>query len=248
VPSVGRGSTAGNVARAVEGADEIGGARCGIVTFRHHVRRLQFLRTDALTHCALTAIHRGAGRRFPRIRAGALLALREGMAIVLRKQLPHAEVSEQIIEGFHEVVRELGCGFGEKVCQRALYIVLVDRGLTVESDAPLEVRFRGRRIGRFFADLIVNDAILLDVKALPTLDNYATAQILNYLRVLGGGVGFLMNFGRQPTYKRFVVGDPTNSLPLLAQMPRRSSVVASVAGGAGQGQATCGETPAAEEY
>ena len=55
----------------------------------------------------------------------------------------------------------------------------------------------------------------MEVKAAATIENYAQAQILNYLKAAGGGVGLLLNFGRQAIFKRFVMGDPTNSLPAL---------------------------------
>ena len=129
--------------------------------------------------------------------------------------LPHSELTEQIIRGFHDVVHELGCGFSEKVQQRALAIVLEDRGLRVETGLGLTVEFRSKLIGTFYPDLIVDRTILIEVKATTSIDDSAVAQILNYLKAAGGGVGLLLNFGRKPECKRFVVGDPANSLPRL---------------------------------
>ena len=80
---------------------------------------------------------------------------------------------------------------------------------------PLQVHFRGHMIGSFFADLIVDRTVLIEVKATATMENYAIAQTLNYLKVAGGGVGLLLNFGRKPESKRLVMGDPFNSLPAL---------------------------------
>jgi GxxExxY protein len=62
-------------------------------------------------------------------------------------------------------------------------------------------------IGTFWADLVVDGAVLVEVKALPELDDRAVAQLLNYLRVAGGGVGLLLNFGRRPQFSRKVMGD-----------------------------------------
>ena len=136
-------------------------------------------------------------------------------------QLPHAELTEQIIRGFHDVVHELGCGFSERVHQRALAIVLRARGLTVDAEPTLNVVFRGELIGTFHPDLIVDRRILVEVKATGAIDDFARAQILNYLKAAGGGIGLLLNFGRRPECKRFVVGDPYNSLPLLqAALPK----------------------------
>lgn len=129
--------------------------------------------------------------------------------------LPHADLTEKIIRGFHDVVHELGCGFSEKVHQKALFIALRDKGLQVELGPALTVSFRGELIGTFYPDLIVNRLILVEVKATTAIDDFAKAQILNYLKVAGGGVGLLLNFGRRAECRRFVVGDPNDSLPLL---------------------------------
>ncbi len=130
-------------------------------------------------------------------------------------RLPHAAITELILHAFHDVVHELGCGFSEKVHQRALFIALRDRGVPVEANVPLTVRFRGELIGSFFVDLVVDRKVLIEVKAMATLDDFAKAQILNYLRAAGGGVGLLLNFGRHPESKRFVMGNPEDSLPNL---------------------------------
>ena len=68
-------------------------------------------------------------------------------------------------------------------------IVLEESGLQVLREAPLEVWFRGRSIGTFYADLIVNGTVLIEIKASATIEGYAVAQTLNYLKVAGGGVG-----------------------------------------------------------
>ena len=94
-------------------------------------------------------------------------------------------------------------------------IALEEAGLRVHEEAPLAVHFRGRCIGSFRADLIVEDTVLVEIKAATALENYAVSQILNYLKVAGGGVGLLLNFGRKPEFKRYMVGDPDVLLPLL---------------------------------
>ena len=110
-----------------------------------------------------------------------------------------------------------GIGFAEKVCVRALVIALRETGLSVLTEVQLHVPFRGELIGDFYADIVVNGTILVEVKASGQIEDYARAQILNYLRCAGGGVGLLLNFGKRPEFKRFVVGDPHNSLPQLRQ-------------------------------
>jgi GxxExxY protein len=130
--------------------------------------------------------------------------------------LPHADITEQIIGAFYEVHRELGYGFSESVYRRALCVVLRQRGCEAIEERILSVTFRGVVIGTFSADLVVNGIILVEVKASNAIERYAEAQILNYLKAAGGGIGLLLNFGKEPTYKRFVMGDnPANSLPAL---------------------------------
>jgi GxxExxY protein len=129
--------------------------------------------------------------------------------------LAHAEFSGRILACFYDVASSLGHGFSEAVLERALSIALEDAGLRVDRRVALEVSFRGRPIGLFFADLIVERTILIEVKATATIENYAVAQTLNYLKAAGGGVALLLNFGRKAESKRLVMGDPWNSLPAL---------------------------------
>ena len=88
-------------------------------------------------------------------------------------------------------------------------------GHHVAEEVPLEVVFHGTVIGTFKADLVVDDVVLVEVKATPTIEPYNEAQLLNYLKAAGGGVGLLLNFGRSAAFKRRVSGDPYNSLPNL---------------------------------
>ena len=129
--------------------------------------------------------------------------------------LPHGETTGAIIEGFHETHNELGSGFHEKVSRNALAIVLRSKGLRVAIEVPLEVRFRGQVIGKFFTDMVVNETVLVEIKGATRIEPYAEAQLLNYLKAAGGGVGLLLNFGRTPQHKRMVMGDPLNSLPYV---------------------------------
>ncbi len=145
---------------------------------------------------------------------------------------PHWDLTETIIGGFYETANELGPGYPERVNQRSLQIVLIDRGLDAKIDVPISVFFRGKLVGRFFADLIVNDTVLIEVKTLATIDEaHAEKQILNYLRCAGGGIGFLVNFGKSVTFKRYAMGDLTNCLPRLRE--RGSATVGRRPTGAG---------------
>ena len=129
--------------------------------------------------------------------------------------LAHSGVTGEVLRSFFDVYRELGYGFSEVVCRRALALALRAAGLEAIEEVPLEVHFRGALIGRFYADVIVSGVVLVEIKATATLEGYAQAQLLNYLRAAGGGVGMLLNFGREPTFRRLVLGSVESSLPQL---------------------------------
>jgi GxxExxY protein len=141
------------------------------------------------------------------------------MAEADKVEFPHGSITGRIIAGLFEVFRELGYGFSEVVYRRALAIALRAAGLNVRELAPLQVWFRGAVIGTFEADLVVENTVIVEVKAAAAIDAYAEAQVLNYLKCAGGGVGMVVNFGRRPDFKRMVMGDAANSLPLLDQSP-----------------------------
>src|SRR5438045_3269539 len=106
-----------------------------------------------------------------------------------RRALYHSELTEQIIGAFYEVYSELGAGFLESVYETALSIALVERGLRVVRQAPIEVWFHGRRVGLFRADIVVESAVLLELKAARALESAHTAQLLNLLRATSVEVG-----------------------------------------------------------
>jgi len=129
--------------------------------------------------------------------------------------LAHGEITDVILGSFWEIVRELGYGFNEHIYRRALAIVIREKGHHVLEEVAFEVSFRGTVIGAFRADIVVDRVVLVEVKSTPTLEPYNEAQLLNYLKAAGGGVGLLLNFGRTAAFKRCVSGDPQNSLPNL---------------------------------
>ena len=132
-------------------------------------------------------------------------------------ELPHADLTRTIIGALYETANELGPGYGERVHTRALQIVLIEKGLKAEIDVRIRVFFRRKLVGRFFADMIVNDTVLLEIKRKPELEPKDDAQILNYLTCAGGGIGLLVNFGASVTFRRFAKGDLTNCLPKLRE-------------------------------
>ena len=114
------------------------------------------------------------------------------------------DLTEKIIGVFYEVYNELGHGFLESVYESAMALALSQAGLNVERQSPLQVRFRGAVVGDFRADMLVERAILLELKAGRDLDPSHEAQLLNYLRASEIEIGLLLNFGPKPQFKRLV--------------------------------------------
>jgi GxxExxY protein len=99
--------------------------------------------------------------------------------------LLYEELSRQILAACFEVSNELGAGFLESVYHRALIIALRQKGLKVDSEMPLTVTFRGQVVGQFSADLLVEDKIIIELKAVSTLAPEYSAQVINYLKGTG---------------------------------------------------------------
>jgi len=114
----------------------------------------------------------------------------------------HADVSEKIIQAFFKVYNALGYGFSEKVYQNALVIELLALGLLVECQKQIPVYYAGQLVGEYFADVMVNGVVMLELKAVQRLLEEHEAQLLNYLKATPVEVGLLLNFGPSPTFKR----------------------------------------------
>lgn len=121
-------------------------------------------------------------------------------AELLEKELVYA-----ITGCVYEVYRELGHGFLEKVYENALRQELVSQGFAVQSQVPLAVTYKGETVGDYFADLIVNDRVVIELKAQEKLHKAGEAQLLNYLKATGKKIGLLVDFSYpKATVKRFV--------------------------------------------
>lgn len=118
--------------------------------------------------------------------------------------LLHEEITRGVLVTFFEVYNELGMGFLESVYQAALTRALVERGLHVDQQVPIEVFFRHAAIGRFYADLVVEDRVIVEVKAVRTLAPVHASQLMHYLRATAMEVGLLVNFGPVPQHKRMI--------------------------------------------
>jgi GxxExxY protein len=118
--------------------------------------------------------------------------------------MKHQLVTEQIIKIFYEVYNELGYGFAEKVYQNAFFIALQEAGFDVAAHSNIKVWFREQIVGEYFADIIVNTVVILELKAGEVLLEEHEAQLLNYLRCTKIEVGLLLNFGKRPEIRRKV--------------------------------------------
>jgi len=116
------------------------------------------------------------------------------------------ELTYQIRGAVFEVNRILGSGFLEKVYEKALIIELLVRGLRAESQVPIEVIYKGEVVGEYFADIVVEGQVIIELKAVEQLQKIHQAQLLNYMRATGYKVGLLVNFSYpKAEIKRFVV-------------------------------------------
>jgi GxxExxY protein len=114
----------------------------------------------------------------------------------------HKELTEKIIGCFYTVYNKLGYGFLEKVYERALVIELEKSGLKVEQQKPIKVYYDKEVIGEFFADLIVDDLIIVEIKSAETICEGHENQLINYLKATCHELGLLLNFGPSPQVKR----------------------------------------------
>jgi GxxExxY protein len=118
--------------------------------------------------------------------------------------LKHSELTDAIIGSFYEVYNELGHGFLESVYREAMMLALAGKGLEVQREKAVEVRFRDKAIGIFRTDIVVADSVIVELKCARTIDSNHEAQLLNYLKATQFEVGLLLNFGVRPQFRRMV--------------------------------------------
>jgi GxxExxY protein len=118
--------------------------------------------------------------------------------------LKHSTVTEKIIGVFYDVYNELGYGFLESTYAEAMVIALNQSGLRAIREVPVSVWFRGKKVGQYFTDMVVENAVLLELKAARSLEAAHEAQLLHYLRATEIEVGLLLNFGLRPQLRRLL--------------------------------------------
>jgi GxxExxY protein len=112
------------------------------------------------------------------------------------------ELTEKIIGAFYKVYNTLGFGYLEKVYENAMLIELRKHGLKVEAQKPIRVYYEGQLVGEYFADLFVNDIVLIELKTTSSISVENESQLFNYLKATNTEIGLLLNFGPQATLKR----------------------------------------------
>jgi len=116
----------------------------------------------------------------------------------------HSDITSLVLKAFFDVYNELGYGFLEKVYENALVIELENLGLEVEQQIPIKVLYGKAIVGDYIADIVVNNLVILELKAIEKLNSIHEVQLVNYLKATDFEVGLLLNFGKEPQYKRKV--------------------------------------------
>ena len=119
-------------------------------------------------------------------------------------ELLHKELTDKILKAFFDVYNELGYGFLERVYQNSLFLELKARGIQVEAQKQIKVYYKGNEVGEYYADMVVENLVILELKAVEYLVKEFEAQLLNYLRGTDLEVGLLLNFGKKPEFIRKV--------------------------------------------
>ncbi|MFA6980480.1 MAG: GxxExxY protein [Ignavibacteriaceae bacterium] len=117
----------------------------------------------------------------------------------------YSEITDLILKAFFKVYNKLGCGFLEKVYENAMMIELDRLGLRCAKQKKIDVYYDEFLIGEYFADILVNEVVVVELKAAETLIPEHEAQLVNYLRGTDLEVGLLLNFGKEPQFKRKVL-------------------------------------------
>jgi len=146
--------------------------------------------------------------------------------------MKHEDLTDKIIKIFYQVYNELGFGFLERVYQNSFFLALKQAGFEVEAQRKIKVWFRGFEVGDYYADLIVNHLIIIELKANEALTDEHEAQLVHYLRGTDIEIGLLLNFGKKPQIRRKVydnslksnlkksVSNPCNPWPINTALPK----------------------------
>lgn len=114
----------------------------------------------------------------------------------------HGQITDVILKAFYKVYNTLGYGFLEKVYENSMRVELLRMGVNVKQQNNIKVYYESEQVGDYFADLIVNDLVIIELKAAEDICEEHEAQLLNYLKATDIEVGLLLNFGKEPKFTR----------------------------------------------
>lgn len=123
----------------------------------------------------------------------------------------HSDITNLIIKAYYKVYNQLGYGFLEKIYERAMMLELPKYGLKYENQKNIQVFYDGIEVGDYYADLIVNESVIVELKAVENLAPEHEVQLVNYLKATKIEVGLLLNFGPDPQFKRRVFSNSYHS-------------------------------------
>ncbi|CAN5861585.1 GxxExxY protein [soil metagenome] len=126
----------------------------------------------------------------------------------------HKEITDKILKAFYKVYNELGFGFLEKVYENALVIELRKAGLMCNKQQPINVFYEEINVGSYYADITVNNCVIIELKAAESLVEAHELQLVNYLKATEIEIGILLNFGKVPSFKRKIFTNDRKKLPV----------------------------------
>jgi GxxExxY protein len=114
----------------------------------------------------------------------------------------HSDLTDKILKAYYSIYNKLGYGFLESVYHNSMMIELKKLGLRCEKEKKIKVYYDGILVGNYIADIIVEDKVILELKAVSKLNPQHEVQLINYLKATGIKVGLLLNFGKKPEHSR----------------------------------------------
>lgn len=133
----------------------------------------------------------------------------------------HSDITDKIIKCFYKVYNTLGYGFLEKVYENAMFLELKNLDLFVEKQKQIIVYYENEKVGEYFADLIVSESVIIELKAAESLCEEHEFQLINYLKATEIEVGLLLNFGKYPELKRKVFSNNTKTNQIKSKKNQR---------------------------
>jgi len=117
-------------------------------------------------------------------------------------EILHKDITDKIIKAFYNVYNTLGYGFLEKVYENSMLLELTEMGLSVQKQYPIDVYYKEKLVGSYFADLMIEEKVIVELKAAESICEEHEFQLINYLKATEIEIGLLLNFGKEPQFKR----------------------------------------------